>query len=103
MAVVVALAAHPQGVLVAKAGRSGGAARRPVLLRAVRAAPPPAAQAAQAAAARQDEANHDGVQHRHQRVGLDLWKPDPRLAQRNMEACAWSKDTGLSGNAAFFC
>ena len=34
---------------------------------------------------------------------LDLWNPDPRLAQRNMEACAWSKDTGLSGNAAFFC
>lgn len=33
---------------------------------------------------------------------LDLWKPDPRLAQRNMEACEWSKDTGLSGNAAFF-
>ena len=34
---------------------------------------------------------------------LDLWKEDPRLGERNMEACAWSKDTGLSGNARFFC
>ena len=34
---------------------------------------------------------------------VDLWKPDPRLQQRNMEACAWSKDTGLAGNAQFFC
>ena len=34
---------------------------------------------------------------------LDLWKEDERLAQRNMEACAWATDTGLTGNAAFFC
>lgn len=34
---------------------------------------------------------------------LDLWKPDPRLGQRNMEACAWATDTGLTGNAQFFC